>query len=171
MYNLFKQFDNILEKVSLWGLVSCLTLMLVFSFASIIFRWFNTSLLWIDPLVRHMVFLSAFFGGSLATSKGNHIRIDLASKIIEKVGGDKLEKVFNAGISLVCAVAVLWIVDAAIDFTKIELQYGKPVFWGIHSGFLVAIIPFGFGIISYRFFFQFLKALFGNESIVTEEKS
>ena len=36
---------------------------------------------------------------------------------------------------------------------KVELEFGRDVFWGIHSGFLVGIIPFGFLLISLRFIF------------------
>ena len=64
--------------------VICLWAMLIISTLSIFLRWFQVSFLWTDPLVRHLVFITAFLGGSLATGANNHIRIDLAGKLFEK---------------------------------------------------------------------------------------
>ena len=108
------------------------------------------TLFWVEPLVRHLVFLSAFLGGALATGKRSHIGIDVLHRWLEN------KKDSNAKLILISTTSVsigtlIWLVYAGIEFMKVELQYGRDVFWGVHSGFLVGIIPFGFGLICLRF--------------------
>ena len=150
------KMDNFLDRVSYYGIVISVLLMLVLTVTNIVFRWFNISFLWIDPLVRHLVFLSAFLGGSLATGKDNHIRIDLASKLLENMHRPTLKIWIERVVYMVTIIATVLLAKSGFDFTKIELEFGKEVFLGIHSGYMVGIIPFGMGLISLRFFLRFL---------------
>ena len=61
--------DYALEKIAFYILGTCLFGMLFFTLFNIVARWFGMSFLWIDPLVRHMVFLSAFMGAVMATGR------------------------------------------------------------------------------------------------------
>ena len=45
---------------------------------------------------------------------------------------------------------------SGIDFTKVEMEFSKIEFWGIQSGYLVAMIPAGLGLIAIRFFTLFI---------------
>ena len=153
---MIKKIDSILDKVSFYGIVIAVLLMLTFTILNIVLRWFNTSILWIDPLVRHLVFLSAFLGGSLATGKDNHIRIDLASKALESIDKPRIKIWVERFIYIVTIIALVLLTKAGIDFTKMELEFGKDVFLGLHSGVLVAIIPFGMGLIGMRYLLRLL---------------
>jgi TRAP-type C4-dicarboxylate transport system permease small subunit len=148
--------DSSLERLTTGLLVTSLSLMLVISLFNIVLRWFEITFLWFDPLVRHLVFLSAFLGGSLATAKKTHIRIDLISTIAKKWEKTKGIFLLNKILILVSMGTVCWLTLAAWEFTKVELQYGRVAFLGIHSGVLVGIIPFGFLLIAIRL----LKQLF-----------
>jgi TRAP-type C4-dicarboxylate transport system permease small subunit len=161
MYKALEKFDDFLEKLSTWGLVISLGLMLSIASLNIVLRWFDITFLWFDPLVRHLVFLAAFLGGSLATSKGNHIRIDLAAKALEKINNPVLTRTLMTMINLVCVFALLWLVKSSLDLAKIEFEFGKIAFLGIHSGYLISIIPLGFGLIALRFIFQIVKSAIG----------
>jgi TRAP-type C4-dicarboxylate transport system permease small subunit len=163
MYQVLKKFDDLLERISVWGLVASLSLMLIISSLNIILRWFNITFLWFDPFVRHLVFFSAFLGGSLATSKGNHIRIDLAAKLLENSNNKMLKRVLMSIINLVCIIAVLWLMKASREFMVVEAQYPRDAFFGLNSGHLVGIIPVGLGLIALRFIFQFVKTVLGKE--------
>ena len=79
---IFKTLDNIIEKICGYSLVISILAILIFSSLTIVLRWFQINLMWIDPLVRHLVFLSTFLGGVIATGRGTHIGIDLVSKIL-----------------------------------------------------------------------------------------
>ena len=153
-------FDEFLEKISRYGLVGCLVLVLGFAVLAIVLRWAGSSLMWIDPLVRHLVFLSAFLGGSLATSSQQHIKIDLFSKLVEISSSKILHWLHRNLVSLFCFVTTLILLKSSWDFFLVEKEFGAPAFLEIHSAYLVAIIPFGMGLISLRFFNQLIMGIF-----------
>jgi len=130
--------------------------MLSLTILNIVLRWFNTSIVWVDPMVRHLVFLSAFLGGTLATGEDNHIRIDLAAKILETKKLNKTKIWLERAVILITCIATILLAQAGLDFAKIELEFGKDVFLGIHSGYLVGIIPFGMGLLTLRFVLRLL---------------
>lgn len=163
---MIKKLDDYLDKISFYGIVLAVSLMLLLTVLNIVLRWFNTSILWVDPLVRHLVFLSAFLGGALATGKDNHIRIDLASKLLENLKKPKLKVWVDRIIYIITMGTTIYLAKAGMDFAKIELEFGKVAFLGLHSGVLVAIIPFGMGLISLRYLFRFLLT-FTNEEVIT----
>jgi TRAP-type C4-dicarboxylate transport system permease small subunit len=155
--------DQLLDKLSRYGLVFSVLTMLVLSVLAIVLRWFNTSIHWIEPFVRHLVFLSTFLGGVLATGRGEHIGIDIIGKWFESKDNKKALVWIRRIISLTSCATLVWMIKASYDFFLVELKYGKPVFWGIESGVLVAIIPFGFSLIAFRFFYSFVSSFSGDE--------
>lgn len=168
---IFKWIDLFAEKISSYGLVVSVVLMLFFSCLSIVLRWFNVTFLWIDPFVRHLVFLATFLGGVLATGKGTHIGIDILGKYLENH-----KNVFWLGqihrvVALASFITLIFLVKVTYSFTLTEFEFGREVFFGIHSGFLVAIIPFGFALIGYRFFYKFLTSFEKREEISVEASS
>jgi TRAP-type C4-dicarboxylate transport system permease small subunit len=157
-------FDDVLEKLSRWGLITSLFLILGFAVLSIVLRWLGMSPPWIEPMVRHMVFLSAFLGGSLATSKNAHIKVDLLTKLVEASHSKVLHWVHRNLVSAFCLITTLVLMKASYDFFLIEREFGAPAFLSIHSGWLVGIIPFGMGLISLRFLNQLLLGLIQGDS-------
>ncbi|WP_127718159.1 TRAP transporter small permease [Halobacteriovorax sp. HLS] len=155
--------DQFLEKFARYGLVFSVLTMLILSVLTIVLRWFDTTIHWVEPFVRHLVFLSTFLGGVLATGRGEHIGIDIVSKWLEARHLDKAQAIIKRIISLASCLTLLWMIKASYDFFLVELKYGKEVFWGIKSGYLVAIIPFGFSLIAYRFFYSFISSFGGDE--------
>lgn len=156
--------DWVLEGFSRWSLIIILFGILLFAVSSIVLRWLGMSPSWIEPMVRHMVFLSAFLGGSLATSKRVHIKVDILTHLVDRSSSKSLKWVHQNLISLFCFVTTLVLTCSAHDFFKVEQQYGSDSFLGIHSSFLVAIIPFGMGLISLRFFNQLFLGLFEGDA-------
>jgi TRAP-type C4-dicarboxylate transport system permease small subunit len=150
--------DSAIEKISSAGLVLSVFMMLIFSILTIILRWFEITFLWFDPLVRHLVFLSAFLGGVIATGRGSHIGIDIIGKYLESKKKYFYLKQVRRIISFVSFGTVCWLIVASMEFFRVEQEYGKESFLGIHSSVLVAIIPFGFSLICYRFFYLFIKS-------------
>ncbi len=167
MKAILKGIDELIEKLSSWGLVFCVFGMLSISVLSIVLRWFSTSIHWSEPFVRHMVFMSTFLGGVLATGRGTHIGIDIIGKWLESKGKSDVSIWIQRVIALASFCTLVWLIVASKNFMVVELKYGKPVFWGIPSGYLVGIIPFGFGLIAYRFFWLFLGSFMG-ENILKE---
>lgn len=152
--------DNGLEKFSRIGLIFCLFMILAFAFLAIVLRWLGSSVMWIDPMVRHLVFLSAFFGGSLATKSNVHIKVDLLTKLVEASSSKLIHWIHRNLISLFCFLTTATLVKSAWDFYVVEKEFGAPAFLGIHSSLLVFIIPFGMGLICLRFLNQLLLGIF-----------
>ena len=147
---MIKKIDGWLENIAKISIVICVFGMLSLSVLSIVLRWFEVSLLWIEPLVRHLVFLAAFIGGSLATGAGQHIKIDLLARLLEKIEKPFLKKIVELITLALTLLACLILVKASYSLAAIEFEYGKPQFLGIHSGYLLSIIPVGMGFICLR---------------------
>jgi TRAP-type C4-dicarboxylate transport system permease small subunit len=165
MLNLLRKIDQIIERISYYGLIIAIALMLSLSIMTIVFRWFGITFMWIDPLVRHFVFFSAFLGGALAISKNTHIKIDIASKLIEHLKNEKLDKALQVLLALVGVSAVMWMAHASYKFALMELEFGKEAFLGISSGQLVLLIPIGFVLMAYRYFFIIFSTVFSKEKL------
>jgi TRAP-type C4-dicarboxylate transport system permease small subunit len=152
-------FDDVLERISRYGLVLCLFIILSLAILAIVLRWIGSSLMWIDPLIRHLVFLSAFLGGSIATSKNVHIKVDLLTKLIEISHSKIIHWLHKNLISIFCFIVCLALTKSGWDFYLVEKEFGVPSFLTLHSSTLVGIIPFGMGLITLRFFNQLLIGL------------
>lgn len=163
--NVIKKIDWAVDKFSSILLVACILAILFCSSGSIILRWFHVNLSWIDPFVRHLVLLSTFLGGVVATGRGNHIGIDLISKFLEIKGYDRAKIIVNRIILLSSAIVLIWLVKSGLDFTKVEMEFSKVEFWGINSGYLVAMIPAGLGLIAIRFCTLFVLS-FDKETVL-----
>ncbi len=151
-----KTFDNTIEKITKLLLVIVMLLLISLSVYSIILRWFETTFLWIEPLIRHMVFTATFLGGVIAAGTNSHISIDLLGRYLKQSKYKKLSNFVERLVYIIVLFTLVWIVISAYQFVKVELQYGKISFLGIHSGALVSIIPIGFTAIFLRFFNKLL---------------
>jgi TRAP-type C4-dicarboxylate transport system permease small subunit len=164
IHSFFKGIDWIVEKVSLYALIVSVISMLFLTLITISLRWFDLTFLWMDPLVRHLVFLSAFLGGVVATGEKQHIAIDVFYRLAEKTGHKLLCRILQIIISSMALFTLIWLIKGSIEFVDITFQSEKrPVFLGITRGYLVSIIPVGFGLIAYRFFFLLLTDLINPE--------
>jgi TRAP-type C4-dicarboxylate transport system permease small subunit len=153
-------FDRTIEGL----LVLSMLALLLFSLLTMIFRWTQVSALWVDPLVRHLVFLNIFLGGIIACHKGQHIGIDIAGKLLEGKGREKLRKVWLVLIALISALGSFALSYSGYLYFVMEQEYGQASALGIHSAFLVAIIPSGFFLIGLRFFLMALSHCFDGEA-------
>lgn len=156
MFDAVKKCDWALEKLTTYLLVFCVMSMLLFSSLSIVARWFQHNITWIDPFVRHLVFLSAFLGGIIATGQGTHIGIDIIGKFVESKGWHSVKALISRVIMIASILVLAWLIKSGIDFTAVEMEFSKEEFWGIQSGYLVMIIPVGLVLLALRFIFVFL---------------
>lgn len=159
MEKIVQGFDDILEKLSRWGLVFSLFFILGFAVLSIFLRWFGMSPMWLEPMIRHVVFLSAFLGGSLATSKGAHIKVDLLTHLVERSPSKVIHWLHRNLVAFFCLITTVVLMKASYDFFLVEREFGTHAFLNIHSSYLVGIIPLGMGLIALRFFNKLLLGL------------
>lgn len=165
MTKILKKIDTTIEKTTSAILVVFVLTMLFLSSAAIILRWFHINLTWVDPLVRHLVFLCAFLGGVIATGRGTHIGIDVLGKFFEAQGMHKAVKVISKIILLASILVLAWLLKSAIDFTIVEMEYAKEEFLGISSAQLVGLIPIGVSLLLLRFTTIFLLSFQKKESV------
>ena len=154
----FRAIDKGVEKVAGWGLVAGVLTMLFLSTTVIVMRWFGITFLWFDPFIRHVVFICTFLGGVIATGRGTHIGIDILGKYLESKQMDGAQAWIERLIAFVSFGTLAWLIKASWAFMLSEMKYGKITFFGIHSGYLTGIIPIGFALIGYRFFFLFISS-------------
>lgn len=154
----FRAIDKAVEKFASYGLVVCVLTMLFLSTLVIVIRWFGVTFLWFDPFIRHIVFISTFLGGVIATGRGTHIGIDILGKYLESKGNISAQIWIQRLIAITSFGTLAWLIQAAWAFMLSEMKYGKPTFFGIHSGYLTAIIPVGLALIAYRFFYLLLNS-------------
>lgn len=165
MIRTIKGFDYFLEVMSRWGLITNFISIIFLAVLSIFLRWVGKTPLWIEPLIRHLVFLCAFLGGSLATSKGVHIKIDLVNHLIERSNYKILNLLHKNLVDVFCLVTMLFLTQASWDFFQMEKEFGSPAFLDIHSSYLVFIVPFGLGLITLRYFNRLIINIIHGDNI------
>lgn len=149
---MFKKLGAIIDQFVKTVLVINVFSMLLLSVISIVLRWFGISYPWMEPMVRHMVFATAFLGATLATSTGRHIAIEILAKSLETAKKERALFVIHKFTALLTFLALVWLTYSGIGFFQVEQQYGKVVFLNIHSSTLVGIIPVGFALMLIRTF-------------------
>lgn len=152
-------FARFLESLSGGVLVVAVALMLSLTIINIVLRWLGMSLLWVDPFVRHLVFMSAFLGGVLATGKNCHIGIDILAKVFESTNSHRAQRIHRLILSLASALIVFVLAYASMSFLLQEMEYGKEEFLGLHSSVLIGIMPVGFLLLGLRFLCETLLNL------------
>lgn len=159
--------NNILGHIEKWLVIISFSLMALFSFLNVIFRalytkfniqWANSALIsldWSEPVARLMVLWLTFLGASLLTRENRHIRIDLMGHFLPPA----LLAVREAIISFACTVICSFMLYASIGYISMEMQYDTSLIMGVSAWKWQLIIPFGFGIIIFRFAINTLKEL------------
>jgi len=148
-----RAFDQSARAVLLASLVGMLGLSLL----GIVLRWTGSSLMWIDPVVRHLVIVAAFAGGILAVGKKSHIRIDLLSKPME-FAPPAMRILVERILSLVTALVTAALAWSAWLFYLSEKEYGSAGLLGLHSSSLVIIFPLGWGLLALRWLLALMTA-------------
>jgi len=103
---------------------------------------------WPSDVNRVLVLWIAMVGGSLATRRNEHIKVDVIARALS----ERARRWLNRVICLVGMIVSAGLVYFSIDFLKMEYELGEtlvavPVpLWAIQL-----IMPMGFFTISYRF--------------------
>ena len=146
--------DKGLSHIESSVLILILSSVVFLAFFQIILRnFFSYSIIWGDPLLRHMVLWIAFLGASLANKENRHINIDVLHRLMGPVGKKRVSFITNLFSALVSGL----LVRAAFVFVRDEFTTGTTLFPGVPLWPMVSIILIGFISITFRFI---LKAFF-----------
>ncbi len=163
--SVFKKFDSLLNKFEGGLLVLLLAAMVVMAFLQVILRnGFNSTILWVDILLRHLVLWTGFLGAALATSSERHINIDAFTRFLSP----RVRSVVNTLTSMF-AVAMCWfLLDASVTYVKNEMIAGSTIYADIPTWYSALIIPIGFGLLILHFS---LKIILNATAALKNERS
>jgi TRAP-type C4-dicarboxylate transport system permease small subunit len=133
-------------------LLVCLVVgMLALGFLQILFRnLISIGIVWIDPLVRHLVLWIALLGASIATRENRHISIDLLSG---RVSPSHYSRVQGA-VQVFSAVVCFLLVHPAVRFVQNDYVAGKTLAFGIPLWLAQAVMPAMMLVMGVRFLLQ-----------------
>lgn len=135
-----------------------LAAMLVLSFGQILLRNVaHTGLLWIDPLLRHLLLWVGFMGAMLATRLDRHINVDAFTRLL---GGRWLRGV-RAATSLSAATLCVVLSSACMAALREEAGAHTAGFLGIPVWCLQTVMPFALFVMASRFFRHGIESIGG----------
>lgn len=110
--------------------------------------FFSSGLEWADSLLRYLVLWSGLLGAAICTRQGQHINIDLASRLLPAQWLRWLGVVLNLFSTLVCA-GLTW---SGYLFVRSEMEFGgDATLLGLAHWQLTLIFPLAFALIALRF--------------------
>jgi TRAP-type C4-dicarboxylate transport system permease small subunit len=138
----------ILQKIEDGILIGLLLLMIFMAVLQIFLRnFFDSGILWGDPLIRLLVLWIALVGSMIASRNNHHINIDVISRYLPF----QIKKLTTFMISLftasVCAIMAYYsFIFVIMERTDNFIAFGNIPVWVCES-----IIPVSFAIISFRY--------------------
>ena len=146
-----KMLGSFYERLEEILLVFLVVLMVSLGFLQILFRnLISIGIVWVDPLVRHLVLWIALLGASIATRENRHIRIDILSGYLSPAHQRRVQ----GGLQLFSALICLLLVHPAIRFLQNDYQAGKTLALGIPMWLSQAIMPAMMLVLGVRCFLQ-----------------
>lgn len=144
---LFKAEDYLVkaEKAAVVALIFAMTGL---SFTQVLLRLlFHSGIVWLDPLLRHMVLWAGLLGAALAARYSHHFALEAFVKFAPKKMQRPLETVSDA--FMVIASGLLF--HASWKFIRDEFAAGSIAFYighfGVQGGWAEIIIPVSFALI------------------------
>lgn len=154
---LFTKLGRLVTYVEESLLALMLGIMIILATGQILMRniW-GTGIEWSDPLLRVLVLWIGLLGAMAATRDGNHIKIDLLSKLLPANAKRFLAPLTNLISATICAILCYH----AARFVIMERADGAIAFANIPVWLCEIIIPIGFGLMALRFLIDALRGLF-----------
>jgi len=158
-------FDT-LHAVEDYLLSLLLVVMVALAFAQIVLRKFNVSLVWADPLLRHLVLLVTLLGAMIASREHNHISIDIAARFVPPRVGLGIRVLCDAFAAVVCGLLTKATFMMFLD--EFNHQRGGYLVDHIPLWFFQLLLPVAFCVIGLRYLRYFLIAV--RETIAGQER-
>lgn len=137
-------------------LAMLLATMIVLSFLQIVLRNVaETGLIWIDPLLRHLLLWIGFAGAALATRLGRHISIDAVSRFLPA----PWLMAARVASGLLAAAICLLVANACLKIVRDEAVAATHVFLGLATSHVQIVMPLAMLLMSYRFTLQVVETL------------
>jgi len=173
--------DNKIERFESIVLVAALAIMLGIYFIQIILQNATPQLLakiqggsWMPQIATLMVGVVGFFGASLALRSRQHIKIDLASRILSRKMMTQITVVLDTAgfaisliFSLISTDYVYFLYNDNSFFTKLSVGTGVDAYLlSIPEWPCKMFIPVAFGILAFRFFKSMVEGLIKTKPVI-----
>ena len=137
-------------------LASLLVGMILLAVAQIVLRnWFDSGLLWADPMLRVMVLWVGLLGALAATRESRHISIDVFNRLFNP----QQKHYLQIGITIFSAIITSILAYYSLRFVLAEYDADTQAFSHIPLWLMSLIMPIGFGLMSLRFVLQSLTGI------------
>ncbi len=164
-----RALDGALRRGEIVVLVTVLISMIAVSFAQVVLRKIRPyvpsvqEVAWFDILARHLVLWVGILGASIAAREGRHFGVELLPKLFSERGRQRLE----AGLNAVAGGVALLLTAGMVQYVRLPDENALFVIDAIplpvRRWWLLAIMPVGLGLMTYRFFLRSLEALLLSE--------
>ncbi len=156
--NFRHKITRILNALETGFLVLLVALLLLSGLAQFFLRnFFHTGLLWLEPLSRYLVLWITFLGALKAAGEERHIRIDLVPRLLK----GRARTLFDIMASLSAATVCLFLARWALDFLRMEREFGGMAFLAVPTWIALAAIPVGFLCLGLRMGGRAIQELLG----------
>lgn len=143
-----------------------LAAMIALSFLQIILRNLaDTGIIWIDPLLRHLVLWVGFLGATLATRKGRHINVDALSRFLT-APTLRFVRTFT---NLLAAFVCLLLSNAGAKLVRDEASFGGSGLLDVPTWLLQVVMPLSLLLMSSRFLGHAIAAARGDVDALRAE--
>ncbi len=151
------------------GLVTLILILIIFlAPLQIGIRWFGSGgLPWIDPLLKYCVLWGGFLGAVLATSRSQHISLDVVDYLIP----EKLKPGLKLFTLCFSAIVTALLFQAALLFLKSEMEFGGNSLFGLPFWTWYLVFPLSFGMMSLHFILAALLTASGKEPAAAQQTS
>lgn len=107
----------------------------------------DSALPWADPAMRAGVLWLAMLSAALAAGESRHIRIDVFSRFLPEGLRDGVQRVLFLATGLLCAGMTY----LSLETVALERDFGDMAFLAVPRWWVLAIIPIGFALMTWRF--------------------
>lgn len=143
-----RRWDDAVRGVERGALTLLILLMLAGAVLQIVLRnLFHTGLVWIEPLLRHLVLWIGFTAAVVATGRLRHIQMDVASHLLPPGARRMALRATTLAAALICAV----LARAAWVYLGQEHEFGSTGLLNLPVWLLTSVIFFGFVLMAGRF--------------------
>jgi TRAP-type C4-dicarboxylate transport system permease small subunit len=159
-----RALDKGLRKGELVVLVTVLITMIGLSFTTVVMRKMRgyfpeiQEVGWFDILARYLVLWLGILGASIAAREGRHFGVELLPKLFTERGRQRLEAALNFVAGLMCFVLALGLSAYVLLAQPHALFVVDTIHLGVERSWLIAIMPIGFFLMSFRFVLRALEA-------------
>jgi len=145
------KFEDYIVKAEKAAVVTLILALVGLSFTQVLLRiFFQSGIVWLDPLLRHMVLWAGLTGAAIAARYSHHFALEAFVKFAPQKLHRPLE--IFAGVFTVAASCLLF--HASYKFVRDEFAAGSVAFYidrvGVPGGWAEMIIPAAFALIAYH---------------------